>query len=166
MYRVLTMIVLLFLVHVVQATESDVIDFSRDIRPILADTCYQCHGPDEQTRETDFRLDLQDDVLKDHGSGPLVIPGKPQESVLLQRLLTTNVEQRMPPVDADRQLSSDQIELIRKWIEQGAHWKQHWAFAPIKKTPLPIADSWIENAIDAFTLSAMHEHGLDRKSVV
>ncbi len=160
MHRVLTMIGLLCLVHVVQATESDLIDFSRDIRPILADTCYQCHGPDKQTRQADFRLDLQDDVLKDHGNGQLVIPGKPSESVLLQRLLTTSVEQRMPPVDADRQLSPEQIELIRKWIEQGARWKQHWAFAPIKKSPLPIVDSWIENAIDSFTLSAMHEHGL------
>jgi len=160
MHRVLTMIGLLCLVHVAQATESDLIDFSRDIRPILADTCYQCHGPDAQTREADFRLDLQDDVFKDHGNGQLVIPGKPSESVLLQRLLTTSVEQRMPPVDADRQLSSEQIELIRKWIEQGARWKQHWAFAPIKKSPLPIVDSWIENAIDSFTLSAMYEHGL------
>lgn len=160
MHRVLTMIGLLCVVNLAQATESDAIDFSRDIRPILADTCYQCHGPDEQTRESDFRLDLQTDVLKNHGNGHLVVPGKPSESVLLQRLLTTDVEQRMPPVDADRQLSSDQIELIRKWIEQGAPWKQHWAFAPIKKSPLPFANSWIENAIDSFTLSAMHKHGL------
>ena len=160
MHRVLTMIGFLCLVHVVQATESDKIDFARDIRPILADTCYQCHGPDEQTRQADFRLDLQGDVLKDHGSGQLVIPGKPSDSVLLQRLLTTNDEQRMPPVEADRQLSPEQIELIRKWIEQGALWKQHWAFSPIEKSPLPMADSWIENAIDSFTLSAMHKHGL------
>ena len=160
MHHVLTMIGLLCWVHVAQATESDVIDFARDIRPILADTCYQCHGPDEQTREADFRLDFQDDMFKDHGSGPLVIPGKPNESVLLQRILATDVEQRMPPVEADRHLSPDQIELIRKWIQQGAHWKQHWAFAPIKKSPLPSVDSWIENAIDSFTLSAMHEHGL------
>jgi hypothetical protein len=161
MHRVLTMIGFLCWVHVVQATESDKIDFSRDIRPILADTCYQCHGPDEQTRETDFRLDLQGDVLKDYGSGQLVIPGKPSDSVLLQRLLTTNVEQRMPPVEADRQLSPEQIELIRKWIEQGAEWKQHWAFAPIKKSSLPITDSWIENAIDSFTLAY---HRLSLKS--
>ena len=105
MHRVLTMIGLLCVVNLAQATESDAIDFSRDIRPILADTCYQCHGPDEQTRESDFRLDLQTDVLKNHGNGHLVVPGKPSESVLLQRLLTTDVEQRMPPVDADRQLS-------------------------------------------------------------
>jgi len=160
MYRFFLTVALLCSNFPLVGSEPDRVDFSRDIRPILADTCYQCHGLDTQQRQAELRLDLKEGVLGEHDGKRLIVPGKPGESLLMQRLTSADPDERMPPADADRSLTPAQIEVIRHWIEQGAEWKQHWSFTPIEKGPLPKLDSWIENPVDSFTLQAMADHGL------
>src|SRR5258708_25014429 len=110
--------------------------FNRDIRPILSDVCFQCHGPDKNQRKADLRLDLKDDVYKDRGGYALVVPGKPDESEVFSRLIDTDEKQRMPPPDALRQLTKTEIDLFRRWIEKGAEWQGHWAYIKPHR-PLP-----------------------------
>src|SRR5437762_9604406 len=92
------------------------VDFNRDIRPILSDVCFQCHGPDKNQRKADLRLDLKDDVYKDRGGYALVVPERPDDSELYSRLIETDEKQRMPPPDALRQLTKAEIELFKRWI--------------------------------------------------
>ena len=141
------------------------VDYVRDIRPILSNTCYQCHGPDEASREADLRLDQKDRVLGAASSGtPVIVPGKPLESKLFQRLASTDPDERMPPPDSGKSLSPEQIEQIRKWIEEGASWQAHWAFvAPQRPAISDVSDkSWPRNAIDSFVLAALDKKGWTR----
>src|SRR5260370_9931315 len=117
------------------------VDFNRDIRPILSDVCFQCHGPDKNQRKADLRLDLKDDIYKDRGGYALVVPGKPDDSELFSRLIDTDEKQRMPPPDALRQLTKTEIDLFRRWIEKGAQWQGHWAYIrPDRPAPPQIDD--------------------------
>ena len=119
------------------------IEFDRDIRPILSDKCIYCHGPDEQHREADLRLDLQEDAFQ------VIEPGKPAESELVARIRSKN-DDVMPPVDSHKELSSDEIKLLTDWIEQGAEWTQHWSFRPPAKES--VQDLRARDAIDAHVL--------------
>ncbi|MEC8506950.1 MAG: c-type cytochrome domain-containing protein, partial [Planctomycetota bacterium] len=105
----------------------EAVDFDLEVRPILADACFRCHGPDENTREADLRLDMESELLSDRGGYRIVEPGDPAESHLLQRIRGEG-EERMPPFDAQRQLTEDEISTLTRWVEEGADWKQHWAF--------------------------------------
>ena len=109
------------------------VEYDRDIRPILAEHCYACHGPDEKHREADLRLDVG---LGTHQSSAIV-PGKPDQSAVVTRLLESDDALRMPPAKTGKRLSSKQIELIRKWIAEGATYTTHWAFAPLRHIELP-----------------------------
>ena len=137
------------------------VDYEHQIRPILADTCYHCHGPDGESREADLRLDLLDKVVAD-GDQRLVVPYHPEQSELFLRISSEDAEQRMPPADANRKLNDDQIELLRRWIEQGAQWEKHWAFEAPQRPSLPgIADhAWVKNGIDYFVLDKLASRGL------
>ena len=129
----------------------EAVDFDLEVRPILADACFRCHGPDENTREADLRLDMESELLSDRGGYRIVEPGDPAESHLLQRIRGEG-EERMPPSDAQRQLSEDEISTLTRWVEEGADWKQHWAFEkPVASLP-PIDPSgkWDRNPIDSF----------------
>jgi len=128
------------------------VDFSRDIRPILSDNCFHCHGPDAETREADLRLDVREGALADLGGHAAIVPGDSEQSQLLTRLLTDDADERMPPADSGKELDSEQIELIRRWIDQGADWPQHWAFVSPVRSALPeISDpDWPHNKIDHF----------------
>ncbi len=98
--------------------------FNRDVRPILADACFHCHGPDSVTRKADLRLDTEAGFFgKDGGAEAVVIPGKPDESSLYERLITDNPDDLMPPPDSHKELKPGQIEIVRRWIAEGAKWQ-------------------------------------------
>ncbi len=136
----------------------DTVDYIRDIRPLLSDNCYACHGPDAENREAELRLDEQESAFGELPSGEYtVIPGKPDESELLRRILAEDAEELMPPAETGKSLKPEQVELIRSWIEQGAPWQKHWSFiAPKRSLPAPVSDkSWPHNPIDSFILARL-----------
>lgn len=139
------------------------IDFSRDIRPILSDTCFKCHGPDSNTREGGLRLDSRENVFEETES---VVPGDIDESELYQRLITDDPDMQMPPPESGRTLTPEQIELVRKWIEQGAEWGRHWSLAaPVKpKLPATSASDWPRNEIDHFVLHQLQQRSMSPSS--
>jgi mono/diheme cytochrome c family protein len=142
--------------------ESNQIDFGRQIRPILSDTCFTCHGPDEKSRDSDLRLDTKAGAFVDLDGHRAIVPGKPLESSLYRRLISKDEDEKMPPVDSGRKLSSEQVELVRLWIEQGAKWEEHWSFvAPKQPSAPPVKNkNWIRNPIDAFVLARIEAAGL------
>jgi mono/diheme cytochrome c family protein len=133
------------------------IDFNRDIRPILSDNCFACHGPDAKKRKGDLRLDVHDRTLKD-----VLAPGKPAESKLLERLLTGDASKRMPPPKSKKTLTPQQIAVVRKWIEAGAVYRAHWAYVAPSRPALPAVKDfrWSRNAIDRFILARLEAEGL------
>ncbi|MBS1917241.1 MAG: PSD1 domain-containing protein [Bacteroidetes bacterium] len=144
----------------------ETVSYNFNIRPILSDKCFKCHGPDASHREAHLRLDIADSAyaaLKETKGAFAIIPGKPEESELLKRVTSTDVTYMMPPPDAHLGMLNDyEKKLFRKWIEQGAKYERHWAFTPPVKVALPeISDkSWPKNEIDYFTLHRMEEEGL------
>lgn len=113
------------------------VDYDRDIRPILAEHCYACHGPDEKQREADLRLDVSPGGRQSNA----MVPGKPDQSTVVKRLLESDESLRMPPAKTGKRLSAKQIELIQKWIAEGAAYSTHWAFAPLRQVQLPASTS-------------------------
>ncbi len=140
------------------------VDYNYHVRPILSDKCFKCHGPDANTREAGLRLDTPEGAyaaLKDNPHARALVPGSPKTSEIYLRITTKDMAQRMPPVEANLNLSDEEIWIIRKWIEQGGKYKPHWAFIPPQKTELPGADGgWVRNAIDHFAYSRMRSAGL------
>src|SRR4051794_6261348 len=172
---------LLFLVLLTVASTSSFaapaggnVDFQRQIRPILSDNCFLCHGPDKGTRMVDLRLDIQEGAFAARKNGTPIVPGKPDESLLIKRIYSDNPAFRMPPVFAHKTLTQEQKDTLRRWIEQGAHWTQHWAFVPPKKTALPEVKmtSWRRTDIARFILGKREGNGLsqppqaDRRSLI
>src|SRR6185295_20071255 len=105
------------------------IDFNRDIRPLLSDNCFTCHGPDENKRKAKLRLDIRDEALKPAKSGgKAFVPGKSGESELIKRITSKDDDERMPP--DKKKLTTEQVELFKQWIDQGAEYQDHWAFQP------------------------------------
>ncbi|HEV3340569.1 MAG TPA: DUF1553 domain-containing protein [Pirellulales bacterium] len=138
------------------------IDFNRDIRAILADNCFQCHGPDQSQRKADLRLDVQADVLAKRDGGAPVVPGNATASELFRRITSADPDERMPPADSKRRLSPEQIELLKRWIDQGAPWQTHWSLVPPRRpaTPQVKESNWLHNPIDAFVLDRIERAGL------
>ncbi|MEW4526394.1 PSD1 and planctomycete cytochrome C domain-containing protein [Maioricimonas sp. JC845] len=139
------------------------IDFTQDVRPILSNSCFQCHGPDEASREADLRLDTPDGATADLGGHLAVAPGDPAKSELLRRVTAGDPDELMPPPDSDYgRLTPEQVDILRRWIEQGAEYEQHWAFIAPERPELPeVKDSdWPQNEIDHFVLRRMREKGL------
>jgi len=134
------------------------IDFNRDIRPIFAGKCFACHGPDESHREAGLRLDERDAAI-DYGA---IVPGSADESLLLERILTDDPDLRMPPPHTNDNLTPEQKDKFRKWIEAGAPYAKHWAFVQPEKPQLPeVADkSWPQGPIDRFVLARLEKEGL------
>lgn len=148
--------------------------FNRDIRPILSDNCFACHGPDSANRKASLRLDKHEDLIASRKGGAPVVPGKPDASQLWKRIITTDEEDLMPPPESHKKLSDAEKQLFKKWIEQGAEWEPHWSLvAPQKPAPPKPADaSWIRNPIDQFILAALTEQNLtpapqaDRRTLI
>ena len=140
----------------------ELVDFDRDIRPILSDNCFQCHGPDKENRDAELRLDRKENAFGIHNGVARIVPGTPGESELFRRVSATDPEIRMPPKDSGRILTDQQIHLIRDWIAQGAEWKEHWGFIAPARPPEPVTKTagWIRNAVDSFILSRLESEGL------
>ncbi len=137
--------------------------FSRQIRPILVDKCIRCHGPDEASREAGLRLDRKTAAFAGGDSGvPAIVAGDPSESLLFTRITASDVDERMPPPDAELDLDAEEIETIRAWIASGAPWEEHWAFVPPRLPALPpvTRDDWPQTEIDYFILARLEEEGL------
>ena len=142
------------------------VEFNRDIRPILSDNCFQCHGPDAGRRKADLRLDQEAGAFADLGGRHALVPKNLDDSELYQRIISDDAEERMPPADSGRTLTSRQKELIRRWIEQGAKWEAHWSLISPKRpeTPKVQQADWVRNPIDAFVLARLESEGLKPSS--
>ena len=143
-------------------TAEGAIDFNRDIRPILSDNCYACHGPDVKTRKAKLRLDTPEGALGDGSEPGVIVPGNRQQSALWSRITTQDPDDHMPPAETKKDLSPDEVALLGRWIDQGAPWKGHWAFIKPERPPLPkVKDTeWPRNDIDAFILARLEKEGL------
>ncbi len=137
------------------------VDFNRDVLPVLSDNCFACHGPDEKTRKAKLRLDTREGALR--SKDPVIVPGKASQSELIKRLTTKVPDDVMPPPDSKRKPTAPQIETLRRWIDQGAKWATHWAYAPPQRPEVPnIHNSKfaIRNSIDNFILARLEKESL------
>lgn len=146
-----------------QTAVADDVDFNRDIRPILSDHCFECHGPDQKEREAELRLDTRDGLLSTVDKNLTTDAAQPDHSELFRRLVSDDPDTVMPPRETGRSLTKTQIKLIRQWIQSGANWQQHWSFVtPTRPMLPPFSDlRWIRNPIDRFVLARLHQEGLE-----
>ena len=128
------------------------VDFTTDVRPILSEYCFHCHGPDKSTREADLRLDLSKGAMKDLGGYSAVVPGKPEDSELVFRLHSDDKDELMPPPETGKRLNDKQKKILEEWIKQGAEYKEHWSFLPISKPNVPtnVSKSKSNHPVDRF----------------
>ncbi|MFM7742210.1 MAG: DUF1549 domain-containing protein, partial [Verrucomicrobiota bacterium] len=129
--------------------QAEKIQFNRDIRPILSENCFSCHGSDEKARKAKLRLDLPEEAKREHKNGTPVIPGDLEKSVIWERILSTDEDDMMPPPKSHLSLTATDKAKIKAWIEQGAEYEEHWAFVAPKRTAppagnkLPAIDYWV-----------------------
>ncbi|NOY42366.1 MAG: DUF1553 domain-containing protein [Planctomycetes bacterium] len=144
------------------AVTAQPIDFNRQIRPILSNNCLICHGPDEAERASELRLDSQDSSRIDLGGYAAIVPGDSQASEIVARLISDDDDLRMPPPGKGRQLTTEEVKVIRKWIDQGAAYATHWSYENPTRPPLPSVNQpeWPKNAIDYFVLAQLEGKGL------
>ena len=135
------------------------LSFNRDIRPILANNCFACHGPDEKKRETDFHFDTKEGMFLEEG---IVVPGSAAKSVLVKKITEPDPKDRMPPPDSGHALTDAQIALLKRWIDEGARWDTHWAYTAPSGPELPAVRQaqWVRNPIDQFILARLEREGL------
>ncbi|MEO7675550.1 MAG: DUF1549 domain-containing protein, partial [Verrucomicrobiota bacterium] len=145
-----------FATPAVGAAQKDAIDFGSQIRPIISTKCYHCHGPDEAARKAKLRLDLRDDAIKPRDEGKFAIrPGDADHSELVKRITQSDPDEIMPPPKENKPLTGGEIELLKKWIQQGAPYEKHWAFVKPVRPALPKIKNkrWPKNALDHFILA-------------
>ena len=145
-----------------QSPEQPAVEFDRDIRPLLTDRCYACHGPDEAARTTELRFDTKEGAFADLGGYRAIVPGDPDRSEMFKRITAGEEALRMPPAYSGLELNEKEIGLIRLWIEQGARWQRHWSFIPPERPPLPevAGEGWTRNPIDFFVLDRLRREQL------
>lgn len=141
------------------------VDFNFQVRPILADRCFTCHGPDERARKAKLRLDIRDQALavRDPAAGTrAVAPSQPDQSEMVRRIFSADPEEVMPPPASNLSLTPAEKDLLRRWIAEGAEYQQHWAFVPLKEPPVPAppASDRPQNPIDAFAFERLQQEGL------
>lgn len=162
----ITLFLVLAIVHMLHAAEFDSINFDRDIRPILSDHCFTCHGPDTNKRQAGLRLDQKEGALGPLDSGShAIVPGQIDSSELVRRINSTDVDLVMPPTGQGKPLTKRQTELLSQWIKQGAAWSNHWSFEPIRTPAIPVdnlAAGTVANSIDAFVLHRLQSEGLSQ----
>jgi len=146
-----------------QASSQPSLSYNRDVRPILSNHCFKCHGPDARERKGELRLDLADESRQPTASGALaIVPGKPDESELVARVFSTDESTVMPPRETQKQLTEIERDVLRRWIAQGAEYQQHWSFLVPQRAELPAVKltAWPRNAIDRFILARLEQEGL------
>ena len=161
---------LLFCVAVVttgpgSAHAQDRVDFNFDVKPILSDRCFICHGPDAEKREADLRLDTKTGAFGESNTGDVshvIKPGDVSQSELIRRITSTDPDVMMPPPDSKLSISRDEVDTLQNWIRQGAEWKDHWSFISLpKRIAIPKTNSnWPENSIDQFVLQRLQKEKL------
>ncbi len=145
---------------------ADVPDFNREVRPILSNNCFLCHGPDEEGRkggQKGLRLDTREGAMEDLGGGAFaIVPGQPEKSELLKRLITTEADELMPPPKSGKQLAAAEIDILRRWIAGGAPYARHWSYEPPVRPEPPVGRDagWARNAVDRFILAHLERAGL------
>lgn len=147
------------------ASLPETVDFNYHVRPLLSDRCFQCHGPDENTREAGLRLDTEEGAfgrLTESSRAHAIVAGSLRRSEMAHRIVSDDPDYAMPPPESNLVLSDYEVALLRKWIDQGAEWKEHWAFIPPEKPSLPAVgdESWIRNEIDQFVLSRLERESI------
>ncbi len=162
-FVIFALISCLSLDHGSLADEVKTVNFSREVRPLLSDTCFHCHGPDEKQRVSDFRLDTKEGAFTQLGDDQSIVAGNASNSELVRRITSDDPDYQMPPPNADRRLSDLQVQLLTRWIEEGAAWQDHWSFvAPVRpEHPTTHHNSqWRKNPIDDFVLARLEARGL------
>ncbi|MEN0055401.1 MAG: DUF1549 domain-containing protein, partial [Mucilaginibacter sp.] len=175
-YYYLWLIVALFVLYSVNACHSgadkgeqmpETVSYNFNIRPILSDKCFKCHGPDATHREAGLRLDLPDSAfkaLRDNPSAHALVPGNPLQSEVFRRISAKDTAEQMPPVSSNlKKLNPYEVSLIEKWIKQGAKYEKHWAFVPPKSYPVPQVKNtaWPKNQIDNFVLQKLEQNDME-----
>jgi len=142
-------------IRTVVAEEMGELRYDRDIRPILSDNCFRCHGPEEKSRKAKLRLDVREVALDKEA----FVPGQPEASEMIRRLVTTNQDDHMPPAEMHKVVSPAQIDVLRRWIAAGAKYEPHWSYTPLSRPPLPKVSEagWPHGAIDTFILARLEE---------
>lgn len=145
-----------------EPSKENLVDFNRDIRPILSARCLNCHGVDEEARKGELRLDQRADAVRNRDSSFVIKPGHSADSELLARITSTEKDEVMPPPKAGPPLKAEEVALLKKWIDQGANFAEHWAYQPIVKRNLPKTsnDKWSSSPIDRYILSRLDQAGL------
>jgi hypothetical protein len=138
------------------------VDYNREVRPILSENCFACHGFDEESREADLRLDVSDSATTDRGGYAAIVAGDSAASEAWRRITSDDESEVMPPIESHRELTGEQKKILRRWIDEGALYAKHWAFIPPVKSELPnVADgAWVRNPIDRFVLAKLEYEGL------
>lgn len=136
------------------------VDFNRDVQPILSENCYQCHGPDKANRKGDLRLDVEKDAKAKHDDVTPIIPKRSGDSDVMRRILTKDEDDLMPPLKSHKKLTTAQIDILKRWIDEGAVWGLHWAFVPVKKPAVPTIQGTVQNPIDAFVRQRLEKENL------
>ncbi|MBL9127710.1 MAG: DUF1549 domain-containing protein, partial [Verrucomicrobiales bacterium] len=138
------------------------VDFTRDIRPILSEHCFTCHGPDDKQRKGKYRVDTKDGLFRSSDGKALIVAGKAADSDFYRRLITSDADDRMPPEKTGKKLTEAQAASIRRWIDGGAQWNEHWAFATPRRAAEPeVRDgAWSKNSIDRFVLARLEAEGM------
>jgi hypothetical protein len=137
------------------------VEFNRDVRPILSEKCFACHGPDEKARQGELRLDDRASALADRGGYAAIVPGNAEASAVLARVLSDDPDERMPPASTNKRLTEREVDVLRTWVDLGAEYQRHWAFEPLRWPAVPTmpAGHSFANPIDAFVARRLHEHG-------
>jgi hypothetical protein len=150
--RILPLVAPLLVAGLLGAAETaDTVRFNRDIRPIMSDTCFHCHGFDPKSRKGGLRLDQREDALKAGKSGEIaIVPGKPEQSEIIKRIFSTDKEDMMPEKESHKTLTAAQKELFRRWVAEGAVYEPHWAYKPLEAPVVPALPAGGKNPIDAF----------------
>ena len=141
----------------VQGNESENVDFDRDVRPILSEYCFHCHGPDSNTREAGLRLDTEEGLFKERDGLIAVVAGRSDRSSIIERMLAENPLDIMPPPETKRKMSAEEIELVKQWIDSGAEWVEHWAYRPMQEVK---PSSTEVHPIDSFLAESLQAEGL------
>jgi hypothetical protein len=139
------------------AADESALSYNRDVRPLLSDRCFHCHGPDDAARKAKLRLDVRESAIES-----AILPGKAGESELLARITSDDEDDLMPPPESGaKALSESEIKILRDWIEAGAKYEKHWSFEPVSRPPLPevVNSEWVKNPIDHFVLARLEEKG-------
>ncbi|MFN5533795.1 MAG: DUF1549 domain-containing protein, partial [Planctomycetaceae bacterium] len=141
------------------------LEFNRDIRPILSENCFACHGPDARKRQAGLRLDVEAEAAKALESGTrAIVAGHPEQSELIERLVSADPSEVMPPPETGKKLTPEQIALLKRWIAEGAKWQGHWAFLPIRRPAppfVPVDPAFVKGPIDAFLAKGLAAQKLE-----